>query len=118
MCLEGKHVVLDLLQSNNIEFVIIPPNCIYRLQPLDISINKSCKNFIQARSIEWYATKVAKNMENNDFSPINMKMSIMKPLGEKWMISFYEYILQNQKIIYNDFNSLITKVKLIAGAIP
>jgi hypothetical protein len=37
---------LDLLHANNIEFVMIPPNCTDRLQALDISVNKPCKNFI------------------------------------------------------------------------
>ena len=30
-----------LLQENNISFVLIPPNCTDKLQPLDISVNKA-----------------------------------------------------------------------------
>ena len=82
----------------------IPPNYTDHLPPLDISVNKPCKDFIRARFIEWY--KVAKNMDNDDFSPINTKMTTMKPLGANWMIFFYYYMLKNPKIIYNGFNSV------------
>ena len=66
-------VTLDLLQSDKIKFITIPHNCTDCLQPLDISVNKSCKDYIQACFNE--------KMENSDFSPIDMKMSIIKPLG-------------------------------------
>ena len=38
--------VLSLLGQNNIEYVIVPPNCTDHLQPLDMSINKPVKDFL------------------------------------------------------------------------
>ena len=35
--------LLQTLTENNIHYVFIPPNCTDRLQPLDISVNKSAK---------------------------------------------------------------------------
>jgi len=34
---------LSLLDANNISVVMIPPNCTDRLQPLDLSVNKTAK---------------------------------------------------------------------------
>ena len=40
--------VLKLLEENNIQFVIVPTsNCTDRLQPLDLTVNKSVKTFMQ-----------------------------------------------------------------------
>ena len=37
--------VLELLKSNHGETVFVPPSCIDQLQPLDLSANKSAKDF-------------------------------------------------------------------------
>jgi len=39
--------LLKFLDSNNIDVVLVPPNCTDRLQPLDVSMNKAAKNFLQ-----------------------------------------------------------------------
>uniref|UniRef100_A0A1X7V5Z8 Uncharacterized protein n=1 Tax=Amphimedon queenslandica TaxID=400682 RepID=A0A1X7V5Z8_AMPQE len=49
---------IDLLMENNIHFVHVPPNCTNRLQPLDISVNKLCKDFMRNKFIEWYSKYV------------------------------------------------------------
>ena len=36
---------LSLLKDNGIHILIVPANCTDRLQPLDISINKTAKEF-------------------------------------------------------------------------
>ena len=38
---------VDTLSANGIHFVNVPPNCTDRVQPLDLSVNKSCKDFIK-----------------------------------------------------------------------
>ena len=38
--------IMDLQEENNILVVNIPANCTDRLQPMDLSINKSVKDFM------------------------------------------------------------------------
>ena len=38
--------LLKLLDSHNVNVVLIPPNCMDRLQPLDLSVNKVAKEFL------------------------------------------------------------------------
>jgi len=38
--------LLKLLDENHVSVVLILPNCINRLQPLDISVNKCAKEFL------------------------------------------------------------------------
>ena len=41
--------IMDLLEENNIFVVNIPANCTDRLQPMDLSINKSVKDFMRSK---------------------------------------------------------------------
>ena len=79
--------VLSLLGQNNIEYVLVPPNCTDCLQPLDVSINKPVKDFLQRKFTDWYAEKIVAQKDSGTVSqPVDMKLSIMKPIGVKWMI--------------------------------
>ena len=57
--------VLNLLKQNNIDYVIVPPNCTDRLQPLDVSINKPPKDFLRAKFQNWYAEQIV-TQRNSD----------------------------------------------------
>ena len=46
--------LLKLLDVNNINLVIIPVNWIDQLQPMDISVNKSAKEYLRKGFQEWY----------------------------------------------------------------
>ena len=50
--------LLTLLDQNNINVVLIPPNCTDPLQPLDISVNKPVKNQLPTQFQSSYAQQV------------------------------------------------------------
>jgi tellurite resistance protein len=96
--------VLSLLQENNICYVIVPPNCTDRLQPLDVSANKPAKEFLRSKFQAWYADKIASQLEEAKvIEPVNLKLSIMKPIGAKWMIQLFDYFKTKPEIIQNGF---------------
>ena len=41
----------------------MPANTTDCLQPLDISVNKPAKTFLKGKFEEWYATEIAKQLE-------------------------------------------------------
>ena len=55
-CFEGQITlgVLALLESHNIISVAVPANCTDKLQPLDVSLNKSVKDEMKRKFQVWY----------------------------------------------------------------
>ena len=43
-----------------IDCVFVPANCTGELQPMDLSVNKSVKDFLKVQFQEWYAAEVLK----------------------------------------------------------
>ena len=73
--------LLTFLDDNNIHVVLIPAKCTDKLQPLDFSVNKASKDFLRSKFQNWYAQEV-----------VDLRLSVVKPLGARWMISLYDYI--------------------------
>ena len=51
-------LIVDILESNNIDVAFVPPNCTDRLQPMDLSINKPAKHFLKEKFQLWYVEQV------------------------------------------------------------
>ena len=99
--------LLRMLDSNNINVILIPANCTDRLQPLDISVNKSVKEFLRSKFQEWYSKKICSQLKGEkEKSPIDLRLSILKPEGAKWMISAYNYLVSKPDIISNGFKDI------------
>ena len=99
--------VLSLLRQNDIEYVLVPPNCTDRLQPLDVSINKPVKDFLRRKFTDWYAEKIVAQKDSvTATQPVDMKLSIMKPIGAKWMIEAFDYIQSHPDMIRNGFKNV------------
>ena len=71
-------------------------------QLLDLSINRSCKSFLRREAQSWYSLQIEKQIkEGKKAHEINVdtRISIMKPLYAKWVVSFYDYMKNNSDII-------------------
>ena len=99
--------VFSILEANNIYTVRVPANCTDRLQPMDLSVNKPAKEFMRRKFQEWYAIEVQKQLDQGatDITPVDLRMSIMKPLGAKWLVSLYDYFKTNDSIVLNGFKA-------------
>ena len=83
-----------------------PSNCTDILQPLDLSVNKPFKDKLRIGFSEWYAEKVTKQMENGtqvDCVNVDMRMSVVKELSSRWIVSAYDYIRSSPEIVLNGF---------------
>ena len=101
---QGTSDVLKLLEQHHINFVMVPANTTDRLQPLDVSVNKPAKEFLRKQFHEWYANKICKQLQDNTpVTPVDLKLSVMKPLGAQWMIKLYDYFKSKPEIIENGF---------------
>ena len=41
----------------------------------------------------------------SQISPVDLRMSIMKPLGARWLVSLYDYIKEHNSLILNGFKA-------------
>ena len=57
--------ILTLLDQNNIKVVLVPANCTDMLQPMDLSVNKSVKSFLQNEFQTWYAKEVYSQLQGH-----------------------------------------------------
>ena len=98
--------IAKLLDENNIYVVSVPSNCTDRLQPMDLSVNKSAKDFMRSKFRDWYATQVQQQLhEGEDIAPVDLRLSTMKPLGASWLVSLYDYLKAQPSIVQNGFKA-------------
>ena len=84
----------------------MPSNCTDLLQPIDLSVNKPFKDYLRAKFQSWYSEKVATQLEAGRTPKevlVDTKMSIMKEISVKWMISAFDYVSSHPEIIRNGF---------------
>ena len=93
--------------------VSVPNNWTSYFQPLDISVNKPCKDFIRNEAQTWYSAKIVEQLNAGKLShQVKFKtlISIVKPLHAKWVTKWYDYVRSNPEIVRNGWKkSLITE---------
>ena len=97
--------MFELLEDNHVNIAVVPANCTDRLQPLDINVNKPIKSFLHKQFQEWYAQKICQQLHEppTQVDPVDLRLSIVKPLGAQWMMKVYDYMKSNPEIIQNGF---------------
>ena len=56
--------ILKILDDNNIRMAIVPANCTDKLQPLDVSVNKSVKKYLRKQFQQWYSDQVCCQLDD------------------------------------------------------
>ena len=96
--------------ANRVTYVIVPPNCTDKLQPLNVSINKPAKEYLRSKFQSWYASKIISQLRagtsSSALQPVPMQLSIMKPIGAKWMMNLYDYIKSKPELVINGFRNV------------
>ena len=86
----------QLLEQNNISVVNIPANCTSKLQPMDLSVNKSLKEFLKNQFGDWYSKVVFRELDESRRVPVDLRLSVMKPLNAMWLKEAHSYVFKEE----------------------
>ena len=105
---QDNDTLKKLCSKNHCEVVIVPHNLTNKFQPLDISVNKAAKAFIQNKYNEWFSDEVSiqlrRGIDPSDIK-ISSKLSDLKPLHGSWIVDLYKHLSENKEMIINGFDS-------------
>ena len=95
--------VLQILKENHIDTLLIPASCTDLLQPLDVSVNKSAKVFLQKKipALVFRASVFPTSKKLDEVKPVNLHLNVVKSLGAKWLMEMYDHFKSNPQIILN-----------------
>ena len=80
----------SLLEKHNIIPVLVPANCTDKLQPMNVSVNKSVKDHIKQSFHSWYAEEVQSQLQSSvpvHEVKVDVRASIIKAKSINWFIS-------------------------------
>ena len=92
--------VFKVLKDNHILVTKVPANMTHLFQPLDLTVNKVAKDYTKQKFSDWFTHQINTGLENGqeqDDIEIDYRLSVLKPLHAKWLISFYNYMTTTRK---------------------
>ena len=67
-------------------------------------MNKAVKDQLRSQFQAWYAQEICRQFkEQEERKPVDLRMSMVKPVSARWIVSAYEYIVSKPEIIKNGF---------------
>ena len=100
--------VETVLEDNKLLSVLVPSNCTDLLQPLDLSTNKAVKDHLRANFQTWYAEQVTSQLQQGKKAEevkVDMRLSILKEMQAKWIVSAFDYLRSHPEIGINGFKT-------------
>ena len=67
---------------------------------MDLSVNDAVKDFLRKKFQIWYSQELERLYRETvpgHFTPVDLRMSILKPLGAEWLFNVYQYLLSNTR---------------------
>ena len=95
-----------LLEMYDIIAVYVPANMTKYFQPLDLTINDVSKTFLKERFGNWYAREVTRQLDSGAgvyVVDVKLRLSVLKPIHARWIISLYDYFLNQLELIIKGF---------------
>ena len=91
--------ILHKLKSLDCEFVAVPPNMTHFFQPLDLTVNRSAKQFMRKQFIMYYSEIVRNKLENGESVEdieVDLRLTAVKPLHARWLVSMYNFFTSDK----------------------
>ena len=98
--------IKEYIQENDCVIVYVPNNMTHYFQHLDLTVIAVVKHFLKVKFELWYAKEVKKQLdEGTEVYEINipLKLSILKPIHERWLLGLYDHLWNNKEIIIKGF---------------
>jgi len=70
---------------------------------MDLSINKPVKDMLRKEFHQWYSNEVA--ALGDQYKPVQMPLSVMKPLGATWLENAFDHIQSHSDLVKNGFKA-------------
>ena len=103
--------IKEYIEENDCVIVYVPNNMTHYFQPLDLTVNAVAKHFLKDKFELWYSNEVKKQLDertevyeivkaiNSKAHSIPLKLSILKPIHGRWLLSLYDDLRNNKDII-------------------
>ncbi len=93
---------LQKLKKKGFKIAFVPGGCTSKLQPLDVSGNKSFKDGLKMNFTFWYSNTVADQMKQGKTAKevnIDLKLSYLKPKHARWVLSAFDKLKNNTDVL-------------------
>ena len=103
---QDNDILKKFCSKNRCEVVIVPHNLTNKFQPLDLTVNKAAKTFIQNQYNEWFSDQVARQLKSGKDPTdikVSSKLSDLKPLHASWIVDLYKHMQGEDELILKGF---------------
>ena len=96
---EGVDTVLEENKLSVIS-IVVPSNCIDRLQPLDLSVNKPMKDHLPTCLLSKVVYQLSKGTKAEDIK-VDTQLYILKDMQAQWIVAACDHIRSSRVIAVN-----------------
>ena len=98
---QDSDTLKKLCAENNCDVVILPHNLTNKFQPLNLSLNKAAKLFIQNKYNDWFTDQVLTHLQNGkDPTDVRIlsKLSDLKPIHARFIVDWYNHVIKGKEL--------------------
>ena len=103
---QDNDILKEFCAKNRCEVVVVPHNLTNKFQPLDLTVNKAAKTFIQNQYNDWFSDQVARQLKSGKDPTdikVSSKLSDLKPLHASWIVDLYKHMQGEDELILKGF---------------
>ena len=97
---QDNDTLKKLCAENSCDVVIVPHNLTNKFQPLDLSVKKPVRSFIQNKYNDWFADHVFMELQNGKdptYVKISSKLPDFKAIHARWIADWYNHVIRKMR---------------------